>query len=137
MTEELDRAFLGMGWSFPPSFNKESKNVEMVVEEKDIEQSLQILLSTRPGERIMQPDYGCNLDIMIFEPLTTTLVTYISDLIRTAILYFEPRIDLNRIEIQSQDSTTGSVLIKVDYTVRSTNSRFNFVYPFYTQSVNK
>lgn len=131
MIDTLNRAYLGRGWAFPPSFNKIAKNVEMVSEEEDIQESLHILLSTRPGERTMQPDYGCNLDIMLFEPLSTTLITLVKETIRVAILYFEARIDVSRIQIIPQDSREGLVLIEIDYRVRSTNSRFNFVYPFY------
>ena len=103
----------------------------MLSDAEDIESSLQILLSTRPGERVMLPKYGCNLDEMIFEPLTTTFKTYMKDLIKTAILYFEPRIDVNNIDLDDTGELEGRILISVDYTIRSTNSRFNFVYPYY------
>ena len=102
----------------------------MVSEETDIEQSLQILLGTRPGERVMQPDFGCNLDIMLFEPLTVTLITMVKDLIRTSILRHEPRIEVRSIAINTLQVNEGLVMIEIDYLVRSTNSRFNLVYPF-------
>jgi len=72
----------------------------MLSDEADIQSSLDILLSTRPGERVMRPDYGCNLDELVFEPLTTTFKTYIKDLVATAILYHEPRIEVNKIELE-------------------------------------
>lgn len=103
----------------------------MLSDEADIESSLQILLSTRKGERVLRPDYGCNLDELVFEPLTTTFETYIKDLIATAILYYEPRIDVNKINLDDSGVYEGRIVISVDYTVRSTNSRFNFVYPFF------
>ncbi len=131
MAENSNQDFLGTGWSFPPTFSKAEQGVKMVSAEEDIQQSLEILLSTRPGERIMHPEYGCNLDIMLFEPLTTTLITYVSDMIRTSILYFEPRLDLLKVDINSQQATEGLILIEIDYIIRSTNSRFNYVYPFY------
>jgi hypothetical protein len=105
----------------------------MVSEELDIEQSLTILLGTRPGERVMRPDYGCNLDQMLFEPLTTTLITLMQETIRTAILYHEARIDLKRVTIAPRAAESGLVNIEIDYVVRSTNSRYNFVYPFYLE----
>jgi phage baseplate assembly protein W len=108
----------------------------MLSDEPDIESSLKILLSTRQGERVMRPDYGCNLDELVFEPLTTTFKTYIKDLISTAILYYEPRIDVNRIDLDDTGELDGRILISIDYTVRSTNSRFNFVYPFYKSESN-
>lgn len=125
-----EKDFLGRGWGFPPTFNKTIKGVEMVENEDDINSSLEILFSTRIGERIMQPKYGCNLDELMFESLTTTLATFIKDLIETAILYFETRIDVNKIDLE-QVVEQGLIIISLDYRVRATNSRGNFVYPFY------
>ena len=129
--QEATKSFLGTGWSFPPSFSKVSGDVVMTSEVEDIESSLRILLSTRRGERVMQPTYGCNLDDLVYEPINTTLITYMSDLIKTAIVDHEPRIRVNDISISESLQLEGVVLIKVDYTVKSTNSRFNYVYPFY------
>ena len=125
------KSFLGTGWGFPPSFSKTTEPVGMLSDEPDIQSSLEILLSTRQGERVMRQDYGCNLDELVFEPLTTTFKTYIKDLIATAILYYEPRIDVNKIDLDNTGELDGRILISIDYTVRSTNSRFNFVFPFY------
>ena len=124
-------SFLGTGWSFPPRFEKRTNKVALVSEEDDIRESLTILLSTRPGERVMNPLYGCNLDDLIFAPLNLTLKTYVADLIDTAILYFEPRIDLDKIEINENNDLEGELLIELNYRVRSTNTRRNLVYPFY------
>lgn len=127
----IPTSFLGTGWGFPPQFSSTPGQVAMLSDEDDIRSSLEILLSTRPGERVMRPDYGCNLDELVFEPLTTTFKTYIKDLITTAILFYEPRIDVNKIELDDTGEVEGRILISIDYTVRSTNSRYNFVYPFY------
>lgn len=127
----MTNSFLGTGWSFPPAFDGVSNTVEMTSDEADIQLSLQILLSTHKGERVMLPDYGCNLDEMLFEPITTTFKTYISEMIKTAILYFEARIDLNSVTIDDSRDTEGVIALILDYTVRTTNSRFNFVYPYY------
>lgn len=116
---------------FSSAFDPESNAVEMTSDELDIQLSLQILLSTRKGERIMLPDYGCNLDEMVFEPMTTTFKTYISDMIKTAILFYEARIDLNGVTVDDSRETEGIILLILDYTVRTTNSRFNYVYPYY------
>ncbi len=129
MTKKL--TFLGRGWDFPPAFDKASKSVSMLEGVDDIESSLDILLSTRLGERTMQPNYGCNLDEMVFETMNLTLVTYLSDLVKTAILYFEPRIRLEGLEIDTSREHEGVLLINIDYTVKATNSRVNYVYPFY------
>ena len=125
------RSFLGTGWSFPPQFDNKGVAVSMLSDVDDINSSLEILLSTRQGERVMQPGYGCNLDEMVFEPLTTSFKTYIRDLVTTAILYYEPRISVNNIELDDTEELQGKILVRVEYTVRSTNSRFNFVFPYY------
>jgi len=127
----MANSFLGTGWSFPPAFDTVSNSVQMTSDEIDIQFSLQILLSTRKGERVMQPEYGCNLDEMLFEPMSTTFKTYISQMIKRAILYYESRIDLNSVIVDDSDEINGTILLILDYTVRTTNSRFNFVYPYY------
>src|SRR5215213_6607021 len=127
----MERAFLGRGWSFPPRFDAGNHALVMLEEEKDIESSLHILLSTRLGERIMQPTYGCNLDDMVFESMNLTMLTYMKDLIENAILYHEPRIELDKVEIDTSRQNEGMFLIILNYTVRTTNSRYNYVYPYY------
>ena len=132
-----NRSFLGRGWSFPPEFTKETGTVKMLEDEDDIVSSLHILLSTRLGERVMVPDYGCNLDDLLFNPLSITAKTYVADLIRTAILYHEPRIDTKKIAIEPADDTNGVLLIHIEFVVRATNSRMNMVYPFYKTEGNR
>jgi phage baseplate assembly protein W len=126
-----NRAFLGRGWSFPPQFDRAAKGVLMLEEEADIQSSLEILLSTRLGERIMQPTYGCNLDDMVFEAMNLTMLTYMKDIIQNAILYHEPRIELEKLEIDTSNQNEGMLQIVLHYKVRTTNSRYNYVYPYY------
>ena len=126
-----DKEFLGIGWTFPPTFQTGGAGVITVKEEEDIKQCLEIILSTTPGERVMRPDFGCNMRDMVFEPINTSLTTYMRDQIEKAILYHEPRIDLKRVAINTADVFEGVVLIEIDYVVRTTNSRQNYVYPFY------
>jgi hypothetical protein len=129
----MNKPFLGRGWSFPPTFNRERVGVEMLVEEADIASSLEVLLTTMPGERVMLPDYGCNTEELLFENLDTTTKTLMADKIESAILYYEPRIELEKVRLDNRREGEGLVLIEVVYRVRTTNSRFNFVFPFYKQ----
>lgn len=128
-----DRPFLGRGWSFPPTFDGATGAVRMLEREDDVASSLHILLSTAQGERIMVPQYGCNMDELVFENLDTRMRTLMADKITSAILYHEPRIDLERVQVDDDpnDTLEGRVLIGVTYKVKTTNSRFNFVFPFY------
>ncbi|MEM9836880.1 MAG: GPW/gp25 family protein [Bacteroidota bacterium] len=125
------KSFLGTGWSFPPAFNPLDHTVELVSEAADIRQSLHLLFSTLPGERIMKPEYGCDLQSMVFERLTASTEGQIIDLITTAVLRFEPRIILDEVIVTMDDALEGRINITVLYTIRITNSRDNIVYPFY------
>ena len=132
MNDEIEyQSFLGTGWSFPPSFEKETGTVAMVSQEEDIRQSLQILLSTEVGERIMDPKFGCDLTKLLYEPLNVTTTTFMKELVKTAILYFEPRIELDNVLFQHNQENEGVILITVEYTIRATNTRSNYVFPFY------
>jgi phage baseplate assembly protein W len=129
----MNKPFLGRGWSFPPSFSRGLSSVEMLEEEADIASSLEVLLTTMPGERVMLPDYGCNTEELVFESLDTTTKTLMADKIETAILYYEPRIELEKVRLDTSRELEGVVLIECIYRVRTTNSRFNFVFPLYKQ----
>lgn len=134
---DISSSFLGRGWSFPPQFNRSPEEVKMLEGDADIQSSLEILLSTRLGERIMVPNFGCNLDEMLFQSLDLTLKTYVIDLIKTAILYHESRIEVNEIKLFPDRETEGLLLIDIDYTIRTTNSRRNMVYPFFKGEGNE
>ncbi|MEA1934209.1 MAG: GPW/gp25 family protein [Thermodesulfobacteriota bacterium] len=122
--------FLGTGWTFPPTFTKGPQSVVMVSDDKDIRQSLEILLTTSVGERFLRPEYGCDLRRYLFEPLDDGLVAYIRDLVGNAILYHEPRIRLTDLTLSTR-AEEGTLLIELEYVIRTTNSRRNFVFPFY------
>ena len=128
---EQKTSFLGTGWSFPPEFDKVKKTVVMTSGALDIKKSLEILLATKLGERIMHPNYGCNLEELMFKPLTATLKAFVIDLIKTAILYHEHRIDVDKIDIDPTNEIQGELLILVEYRIRTTNARANLVFPFY------
>lgn len=125
--------YVGTGWGFPPSFSAGGIGMNTVTGVTDIEESLFILLSTSLQERVMQPTYGCNLDSMLFESVNEHFKTYLAHLVKTAIIYYEARIKLNNVEVQIDEVEEGRVLIVIDYTISSTNSKYNYVYPFYVK----
>lgn len=126
----IEDPFIGSGWSFPPAFDVAGASVRMSSGIRDIEESLEILFSTALGERIMNPQFGCALDSTVFEAMNTSRLSWLENLIRTAIIYHEARIDADRIAIEP-DPSGGRLLIAIGYVVRGANSRFNFVYPYY------
>ena len=130
MEEIKDKSFLGTGWGFPPEFSTETGTVSLISDVEDINSSLNILLSTIIGERVMQPMYGCNLIELLFEPVTLTMLTRMETLVKDAIIFYEPRIKLIDIDLETFKNE-GKIMITVNYMIKGTNSRFNYVYPFY------
>jgi hypothetical protein len=137
---EAFNSILGTGWAFPPAFDREAATVAMVSNEEDIKQSLNILLSTSLGERVMQPRYGCNLNDYLFESLSSSMIGFIKDRVQSAILIYEPRILVEKITVTddgSFDLIEGRFIITVEYTIPGTNSRFNYVYDYYKNEALK
>ncbi len=128
---DRESSFLGCGWSFPVDFSGVPVMVDMAVDEEDIKQSLYILLSTNPGERVMHPNFGCGLQNVVFETLDANTVTLIENRIETAVLFYEHRIKLDEILFDTTAIYDGILRITLIYTVCSTNHRSNIVYPFY------
>lgn len=123
--------FLGTGWRFPPSFAGKGRAACMAHDEEDIKESLHLLLSTVPGERVMQPEFGCSLSSMVFETFDRSSVTDVEDRVQRAILFFEPRVVVERVVVDLSREFEGFLSIVVYYRVRATNNRSNMVYPFY------
>jgi len=126
-----EQSILGTGWSFPPTFSRADYSVDMASDELDIRQSLNVLFSTSPGERVMVPAYGCEIWQLVFQAVNSVFKTEAAEAIRMAVLYWEPRIDVTEIGIEPSAEADGLVLITVAYVVRRTNARNNLVYPFY------
>jgi phage baseplate assembly protein W len=126
-----DPAFLGRGWAFPASFSAGGADVDMASGVADIEQSLRILLGTWPGERVMQETFGCDLGSLVFAELDQRLINTVERLVGDAVLEHEPRIKVDRIDVDRSADEVSVLIITVHYTVRGTNSRYNYVFPFY------
>lgn len=128
--ENREKAFLGRGWKFPVQFNWQTKSVKMSVAEEDIEESLFILLNTIKKERLMRPEFGCNLMPMVYENMDNSLYSALKDDIKNAITLYESRIEVANIRLD-EEMREGVIYIEVEYIVRITNSRQNLVFPFY------
>ncbi len=121
--------FLGRGWAFPVTFLRESSQVELVENEEDIRQSLIILLNTTIGERVLRPEYGANMDDLLFEALNVTTATMIANRIKRAILFHEPRVKVEEVDMKP-DFQEGRIEVLISYLIISTNNRQNLVYPY-------
>ncbi len=124
------KSFLGRGWKYPVTFKQSSNTVVLSQYEQDIRESLNILLSTERGERVMRPDYGTNVRDLLFEPLDVSTATLVGEEIKKAILLNEPRVFVDSVEA-IQEELNGYLEVKIEYTIIATNTRSNMVYPFY------
>ena len=128
--ETIDRSFLGIGWSFPPTFKREWYGLEMLKEEQDVHSSIGIILKTLTGERVMLPTFGCNLQPFVFEPMNPSTIALIEKIVRDALVIHEPRITVEEI-ISTPDALNGKLDINIKYAIITTNTRNNYVFPFY------
>lgn len=126
-----DPPFLGRGWAFPPTFAAGGSDVAMVAGAEDVAQSLEILFATEPGERPMRGTFGSSLRRHMFAEIDQTMLTEVRGAIYDAILAFEPRIEIEGVEIVESGEIPGLLTISLHYALRGTNSRYNLVYPFY------
>lgn len=126
----MAKDFLGKGWKFPVNVNSTGK-METSSYENDIKESMKIILGTSKGERTMRPDFGCGIYDFVFDIINASTIGMIESSVRDALIMWEPRIDIKNVKVSADREEEGKVVISVDYRVRSTNSEFNFVYPFY------
>lgn len=132
----MEKSFLGTGWAFPPTFHCETGGVDMLTAEADIlgenglEGSLFIIISTEFGERVMQPTFGCNLQPFVFEVMNTPNKAMIEKIVHDALVFHEPRIIVESVSSEF-NANEGILNISVEYRIITTNTRYNYVYPFY------
>ncbi|MCC8186746.1 MAG: GPW/gp25 family protein [Bacteroides sp.] len=124
------KSYLGTGWSFPPVFDKQ-QGVLLVSDEEDIRQSLILLFSTVPGERLFRYDYGCDLRQWVFGEVNLSMKTLMAEAVQQAIRRWEPRVETEQVEIDAEKIAEGMLRISVSYFIPAVNSRRNMVYPYY------
>ena len=128
---EAPGSFLGRGFKFPIQVDEVTGRFKMSSYEEDIQESIWIILNTRPGERIMRPEFGCRIYDYVFESMNYTVISAMTEAVREALLVWEPRIDNVEVEIDQERIFEGIAEIHIHYVVRSTNNPYNLVYPFY------
>jgi phage baseplate assembly protein W len=101
--------------------------------EEHIRNSILLILQTAPGERVMRPDFGAGLSQLLFEPLIQATIALAQHNVRQALIRFEPRIEVLEIDVIANPQTTGRIDISLNYRVRSTDTTFNLVYPFFLE----
>ena len=131
------KEFLGRGLKFPLQVDPKTGKIAMVDQEEDIREAIGIILRTGRGERVMRPEFGSNTMDYAFASLSSSMTNAISREVRQLLLEQEPRIQDVEVGCDDLDQQNGAVVIRVSYTVRSTNNRYNHVYPFYVTEGSK
>ncbi len=128
----MSEKFLGSGWRFPVGLDGEGA-IALSRAEEDVREAIWIILSTAPGERLMHPDFGCGIHDYVFASANARTAGQVKFRVEEALARWEPRIELEGVAVEADPAEPARLLVRVDYTVRSTDSRFNLVYPFYLE----
>lgn len=126
----MTREFLGTGWRHPVTTDRAGR-IRVVSAETDIEQAISLILATAPGERAMRPDFGCGIHDFPFETMDAVTFDRVAASVREALVEWEPRIEVVDVTVETVPAADGRLDIDIDYRVRSSNTQFNFVFPFY------
>jgi hypothetical protein len=123
--------FLGVGWQFPVELDANKQHFVLAEYEECVRQSILIILSTARGERVMRPDFGCDLYDLVFAPNNASTRGLAESHVEEALLLWEPRIKVLDIAVHPAGEQGEVLNINIEYMVRTTDNRFNLVYPFY------
>ena len=123
-------SFLGNGLSFPLRTDARGQ-IALVTGSEDIEQSIHIILSTRQGERVMRPTFGCRANELLFEPRSASTASMLQEYVHDALRMWEPRIEVQQVNVQIDDAYPGALLAEIEYVIKATHDTRSIVYPFY------
>jgi len=125
-----DAAFTGRGITFPMRVDH-TGSIAMSDGTDGIDRSLRVVLITAPGERVMRPQFGCKIWDLLFEPVNANTLGMMAQAVRDAVAQWEPRVELENVDVAADPADPSLVRIELSYRVRTTNDRRNLVYPFY------
>lgn len=129
--EQKETVFLGSGWAFPVSFSADNHQLNLSANETNINESINVILNTRKGERTLESGFGSGLQQYMFKKIDNTLKGEIIETIKFALLRYEPRIVVQDVKVASTDILNGKLEILISYIYSETNTRHNYVFPFY------
>lgn len=122
--------FIGAGWTFPIRLDARGR-VALAYQERDIEEAIRLILETQKGQRVMRPEFGCQIHDLIFAPNDATTAGLAKYYVEEALAMWEPRITVSDIVVKPDDAMPERLLIEIHYTIKTTLDRRTLVYPFY------
>ena len=130
MTGRPNDDFVGSGWGFPLGVDGRG-GIRLAHRDRDVAEAIVLILSTHPGERRMRPEFGCRIHDYVFAPIDPSTRAAVRACVLEALARWEPRIDVNEIDVYPDPYADATLLIDISYTIRATNDKRNLVYPFY------
>jgi phage baseplate assembly protein W len=127
----MTQDFIGAGWGFPLGVSAQG-GIALVRRDTELEQAMRLILATYPGERPMRPDFGSRIRDFVFRSINVETIAELSKVVRDALLRWEPRVDVEAVNITPDVSDEGALYIDIQYVPKGTNDRRNLVFPFYT-----
>jgi len=126
----MDHDIVGKGWRFPPQLGPNG-SISLVGGDTEIEQAILIILRTAPGQRVMRPEFGCDLYDLVFMPNNSDTSARVKRVVRRALGMWEPRITVRDVVVQADADDPARLLIDIQYEIKATHDRRSLVYPFY------
>ncbi|NYI03897.1 GPW/gp25 family protein [Allostreptomyces psammosilenae] len=126
----MGQQFIGAGWAFPPRTDA-TGSIALVRGERELDESIRLILATAPGERPMRPEFGCGIHDYVFAPADAGTAGQLAYEVRLALERWEPRIEVADIQVRFDAVDDGVLYIDIHYSVRGTNDPRNLVFPFY------
>jgi phage baseplate assembly protein W len=123
--------FIGSGWGFPMRTDR-TGGIALVTGEREVEESVRLILGTAMGERPMRPEFGCRIHDYVFAPADAATAAMIAYEVRSSLLRWEPRIEVADVTVEPDETDATTLYITNDYTIPRSNDPRNLVFPFYT-----
>jgi phage baseplate assembly protein W len=127
----MSESFIGTGWAFPLRTDA-AGGIALVSRETEIEESMQLILGTAPGERPMRPEFGCAIHDFVFDSADADLAGRVAHAVRAALQRWEPRIEVHDVGVTYDEQEPALLYIDIRYVLAGTNDPRNLVFPFYT-----
>jgi len=126
----MSEDFVGAGWAFPLRTDV-TGSIALVDRERELEESIRLVLGTAPGERPMRPEFGCGIHDFVFAPADAETAGRLAFEVRVALARWEPRIEVNDVVVSIDVEDRGLLYIDVHYSLAASNDPHNLVFPFY------
>jgi phage baseplate assembly protein W len=122
--------FIGRGWASPLRTDA-TGSIALVSGDRELQESIRLILGTAYGERPMRPEFGCGIHDYVFAPADATTAGLIAYEVRASLLRWEPRVDVRDVDVRPDPTDPATLYIDISYAVKDTNDPRNLVFPFY------